>query len=105
MLKIRKILGGLIKSSNEKELEKLKFYVNKINELEPYYKKFSLDQFAIKTTELRSKLEKKIELDDLLPDAFASSVDGDGKVWAILRGLGRSGPRSIALGSSLPWLR
>jgi len=71
MLKIRKILGGLIKSSNEKELEKLKFYVNKINELEPHYKKFSLDQFAIKTAELRSKLEKKIELDDLLPDAFA----------------------------------
>jgi len=71
MLKIRKILGGLIKSSNEKELEKLKFYVNKINELEPHYKKFSLDQFAIKTTELRSKLEKKIKLDDLLPDAFA----------------------------------
>ena len=71
MLKIRKILGGLIKSSNEKELEKLKFYVNKINELEPHYKKFSLDQFSIKTAELRSKLEKKIELDDLLPDAFA----------------------------------
>ena len=71
MLKIRKILGGLIKSSNEKELEKLKFYVNKINELEPHYKKFSLDQFAIKTAELRSKLERKIELDDLLPDAFA----------------------------------
>jgi len=71
MLKIRKILGGLIKSSNEKELEKLKFYVNKINELEPHYKKFSLDQFAIKTSELRSKLEKKIKLDDLLPDAFA----------------------------------
>ena len=71
MLKIRKILGGLIKSSNEKELEKLKFYVNKINELEPHYKKFSLDQFAIKTAELRSRLEKKIKLDDLLPDAFA----------------------------------
>ena len=44
MLKIRKILGGLIKSSNEKELDSLKFYVNKINELEPHYKKFSLDQ-------------------------------------------------------------
>ena len=71
MLKIRKILGGLIKSSNEKELDRLKFYVNKINELEPHYKKFSLDQFAIKTSELRSKLEKKIKLDDLLPDAFA----------------------------------
>ncbi len=71
MLKIRKILGGLIKSSNEKELDRLKFYVNKINELEPHYKKFSLDQFAIKTSELRSKLERKIKLDDLLPDAFA----------------------------------
>ena len=60
MLKIRKILGGLIKSSNEKELDRLKFYVNKINELEPHYKKFSLDQFAIKTSELRSKLETLI---------------------------------------------
>jgi hypothetical protein len=41
-----------------------------------------------------------------LLDAFAFCRDGRRSViWAILRGLGRYGPRSIALGSSLPWLR
>ena len=67
MLKIRKILGTFLKSSNDKELDRLKFYVSKINKLEPHFKNFSSDQFPTKTAELRSILSKNIKLDDLLP--------------------------------------
>ena len=52
------ILSKIFKSSNQKELEKLKSTVNKINSYESSIQKMSDDQFPSKTAEFKSQIKK-----------------------------------------------
>ena len=71
MLNPLRLISRLIKSPNQKELERVKQIVVKINNRENEVKKFSADQFPVKTLELKEKLKKEESLDSLLPEAFA----------------------------------
>ena len=71
MLNIGKIIGKFIKNSSQRELERLKLTVEKINDWESKVKEKSDENFPIKTAEFKSKIQKGIKLEDLIPEAFA----------------------------------
>jgi len=66
-----KLISRLIKSSNQKELDRIKKIVNKINSLENQTKKFRDEDFPKKTQELRNQLKQGKNLNEILPEAFA----------------------------------
>ncbi len=67
-----RILSKIIGTKNERELKKLKPIVQKINALEPEFKKLSDQELARKTVEFKERLERGESLDELLPEAFAT---------------------------------
>ena len=62
---------GKIFDSNEKELNKLKSNVEKINALEPEFEKLKDEELKEKTEEFKNRLKKGETLEQLLPEAFA----------------------------------
>ncbi|MFC1918490.1 preprotein translocase subunit SecA [Chloroflexota bacterium] len=66
-----KWLGGLI-DSNEKELRRLQPTVDRINSLEPEFKKLNDAELRAKTDEFKNRLKDGSSLDELLPEAFAA---------------------------------
>ena len=71
MFNISKIIGNFVKNSSQRELDKLKILVEKINQLEPKIKEISDESFPAKTIELRSKIQKGALLENLIPETFA----------------------------------
>jgi len=71
MLNIGKIIRKFVKNSSQRELEKLKIIVQKINALETEIREIPNDNFPKKTIELKSKIKNGAKLDDLIPEAFA----------------------------------
>ncbi len=71
MLGIDKIIGKLVKNTSQKEIDRLKLIVEKINGFEPNVKKIPDESFSAKTAEFRSKIQKGMSLDDLIPETFA----------------------------------
>ena len=71
MLNIGKIIGKFVKNSSQKEIDRLKSVVKKINDLEPQVKKLSDNDFPVKTSEFKSKIQNGEDLDSLIPEAFA----------------------------------
>ena len=71
MLNITGIIGKFIKNSSQRELDKLKSTVQKINDWESQLKDVSDENFPAKTAEFKSKIQKNAKLEDLLPEAFA----------------------------------
>ncbi|SPD75233.1 Protein translocase subunit SecA [uncultured Desulfobacterium sp.] len=67
-----KIIKGIFKSKNERELRQMAPLVDKINSLEPAFKALSDEQLRAKTLEFKERLSKEEALDDLLPEAFAA---------------------------------
>ncbi|MDQ1911304.1 preprotein translocase subunit SecA [Paenibacillus sp. GD4] len=65
---VKKIFGD----SNERELKRMWKAVEYINSLEPQFEVLTDDQLRNKTVEFRERLEKGEDLDDLLPEAFAT---------------------------------
>lgn len=71
------MIKGLIKNivkifdPNEKELNKLKPILNKINELENIVSKLTDEELKQKTTEFKGRISKGENLDNILPEAFA----------------------------------
>jgi len=64
------ILAKIFGDANEKFLKKLQPTVEKINELEPKFEKFSNEELKEKTAEFKERLKKGQTLEDLLPEAF-----------------------------------
>jgi preprotein translocase subunit SecA len=62
----------LFGSSNERALRRLQGKIGPINALEEQFKALSEEQLRGKTAEFRARLEKGEELDDILPEAFAT---------------------------------
>ena len=64
-------LSKIIKSSNQKELDRLSKAVKKINDLEEETIKLEDESFPIKTKEFVEKINNGTPLDKILPEAFA----------------------------------
>ncbi len=71
MLNPLKFISKLIKSNNQKELDRIGKIVQKINSLEESTRKLKDSDFPNKTKELKEKLNNGIDIDKLLPEAFA----------------------------------
>jgi preprotein translocase subunit SecA len=71
MLNPLNFLTKLIKSSNQKELDKIAKIVQKVNSFEDKIKTLTNEDFPKKTTELKNKLSEGANINSLLPEAFA----------------------------------
>ena len=71
MLNVSNIIGKFFKKSSQRELDRLKSTVDKINTYELKVKETSSDSFPKKTNEFKEKIQNGIKLDDLIPEAFA----------------------------------
>ncbi len=69
------MIGNLIKkivgSKNERELKRIRPFIEEINQLESKVQALSNDQLRGKTGEFKERIEKGASLDDILPEAFA----------------------------------
>ena len=64
------VLNKIFGDANEKYLKRLQPLVDKINNLEKEFEKFSNEKLREKTSEFKERLIKGETLDDLLPEAF-----------------------------------
>jgi preprotein translocase subunit SecA len=71
MFKPLSFISKFIKSSNQKELDRMVEIVNKINLLEENISNLKDEDFPKKTIELKEQIEKGQNLDEVLPQAFA----------------------------------
>jgi len=71
MLNPLNFLSKFIKSSNQKELDRIAKIVEKVNSFEGKTKGILDEDFPKKTLELKEKLRINKNIDDLLPEAFA----------------------------------
>ena len=65
------LITKFIKSSNQKEIDRLQKITQKINSLEENTKKLKDNEFPDKTREFKNKLKNGIQINELLPEAFA----------------------------------
>jgi len=65
------LITKFIKSSNQKEIDRLQKITQKINSLEENTKKLKDNEFPVKTREFKDKLKNGIHINELLPEAFA----------------------------------
>ena len=71
MLNPLNFITKFIKSSNQKELDRIYKIVEKVNSFESSIKNISDEDFPKKTLELKERLRSAKNLDNLLPEAFA----------------------------------
>ncbi len=71
MINPLKFVYKIFKSSNERELDRLKKITENINSLENEVKKLKDSEFPKKTIELKNKLKSGTDLNQLLPEAYA----------------------------------
>jgi preprotein translocase subunit SecA len=71
MLNPLNFFAKFIKSSNQKELDRISKIVEKVNSFEESVKNIPNDEFPNKTLELKNRLKEGINIDDILPEAFA----------------------------------
>jgi len=71
MLNPLNFLSKFIKSSNQKELDRILKIVEKVNSFEIKAKEISDSDFPKKTVEFRGKLKQGKNINELLPEAFA----------------------------------
>ena len=65
------ILDKIIGTESNRLIKKWGPLIERINELEPQMKELKDDDFKAKTEELKKKIKDGIDLDSLLPEAFA----------------------------------
>ena len=71
MLNPLNFISKFIKSSNQRELDRMAQIVKKINDLEKDIQNLSDGDFPKKTIEFREKIKNGKSLDEILPEAFA----------------------------------
>ena len=71
MLNPLNLFKKIIKSSNQKELDRLSKIISKINAFEEDFQKFDDTKFPIKTNEFKEQIINGKNIDDILPEAFA----------------------------------
>ena len=71
MINPLKFVSNIFKSTNQRELDRLKKITENINSLEKEVDKLDDTEFPIKTNELKERLKKGESIDKLLPEAFS----------------------------------
>jgi preprotein translocase subunit SecA len=71
MLNPLNFFSKFIKTSNQKELDKIAKIVEKVNAFEDSIKELSSEDFPKRTIELKNKLNQGTDINSLLPEAFA----------------------------------
>ncbi len=71
MLNPLSFISKFIKSSNQRELDRIAKIVSKINSLEEVFQKLQDSDFPKKTLELKKQIRNEKTLDQILPEAFA----------------------------------
>ena len=71
MINPLKFVSRIFKSSNQRELERLKKITENINTLEKVVEKMEDAEFPKKTNDLKERLKKGEDIDKLLPEAFS----------------------------------
>ena len=71
MLNPLSFISKFIKSSNQKELDRLQKIVKQVNAYEEHMIKLEDKEFPKKTEELKNKIKNGSTIDELLPEAFA----------------------------------
>ncbi len=71
MLNINNIIGKFLKKSSQREIDSLKSVIEKINSWEVKVKDLPQEKFISKTKEFKSKVKTGLEVDSLIPEAFA----------------------------------
>ena len=71
MLNPLNFFSKFIKSSNQKELDRITKIVEKVNSFESRIKEFSNEDFPKRTLELKDKINQGADINDLLAEAFA----------------------------------
>jgi preprotein translocase subunit SecA len=71
MLNPLNILSKFIKSGNQRELDKLQNILNEVNKFEENVSKLNDSEFPQKTQNLKNRIEKEENIENILPEAFA----------------------------------
>ena len=71
MLNPLSFISKFIKSTNQRELDKLSKTIDEINLLEDDFKSLNNTDFPKKTNELKEKIKNGKTVDSILPEAFA----------------------------------
>ena len=71
MLNPLNFFSKFIKSSNQKELDRMAKIVQQVNSFEATIKEISDEQFPIKTIEFKERIKEGENINNLLPEAFA----------------------------------
>jgi len=71
MLNPLNFISKFIKSSNQKELDRIAKIVEQVNSYEAIIKEIPNEEFPKKTVELKKKLKEGKNIEDILPEAFA----------------------------------
>ena len=79
---MRKFLTRVLGDPNTKAIKALQPIVNEVNALADHYANLSDTALRNATAELRSEIEQGAELDDILPEAFATARE---MAWRVLK--------------------
>ena len=77
MLNPLNLISKLMKSPNQKELDRYGKIVSKINELEPNFINLDSKDFPVKTAEFKERIKKGERIDGLLDEAIAWARDDE----------------------------
>ncbi|VFP83158.1 Protein translocase subunit SecA [Candidatus Erwinia haradaeae] len=75
-----KLLTKFFGSSNDRALQRMYKIVDRINTIEPYFIQLTDNELRAKTTEFRTRIKKGEQLDDLMPEAFATVREASKRV-------------------------
>jgi preprotein translocase subunit SecA len=74
------LLSKIIKSPNQREIERLKKIVLNVNNLEQNFKTLKDDEFHQKTNQLKERLKNAEKIDLVLPEAFALAREASKRI-------------------------
>lgn len=80
---IKNLLTKIVGSSNDRTLKKLRKIVKQINSMEPQFEALSDTELQAKTQEFQARLAQGENLDDLLPEAFATVREASRRVFGM----------------------
>ncbi len=80
MLNPLKFISKFIKSSNQRELDRIYKIVQKVNSLEEISKKLTDSDFPKKTSEFKKRIKEGEKIDQILPEAFALVREASNRV-------------------------
>ncbi|PSW09667.1 preprotein translocase subunit SecA [Photobacterium rosenbergii] len=80
---LSKLLTKVIGSRNDRTLRRMRKIVDQINKLEPQFESLQDEELKAKTVEFRERLEQGENLDQLLPEAFATVREASKRVYGM----------------------